>query len=235
MKVLIIFILSILSLTSCYNYQVFDVKSTELKEKEKTYSIISEDCKVIFNFWGNYGDASFLIYNKSEYNIYIWLESSSIIINGECRNLYEGTETLELVGWNKTETKKLNPVACIAPKSFIRVYNNNLVDKVYKFCDIKKDYPGKKSYSEYYCKENSPLRIKYYLAYSKTPNIKDIKNLETEFYISKITNARRKDIENKNVKLFDCYKYEYKYINLIKDSIISPKRFYIKYNNSKCL
>ena len=57
-------------------------------------SLIYEDtnCKVMYNFWEEYGNAGFLLYNKSDKNIYIDMKECFFIRNGIAYDYYQNRE-----------------------------------------------------------------------------------------------------------------------------------------------
>ena len=75
----------ILLMTSCtsYFYQVYQaVPSGNVKQTDGTLIYEDNNCKILYSFWGEFGDMSFRFYNKTRDNIYLNLAESFFIQNG---------------------------------------------------------------------------------------------------------------------------------------------------------
>lgn len=79
-------------LTSCITtsyYQVYKTSSsTPLIAKDNNLVYEDQNCKVSYNFWGENGNIGFVIFNKTDKNIYLNLEESFFILNGLANNYY---------------------------------------------------------------------------------------------------------------------------------------------------
>lgn len=224
---LLLFIAIILSSCGSSYYQIYDVASN-IKEQNNQYVVENEDCTVSFNFWDSKGNAAFTFYNKTDNNLYIPLASSSFIMNGYSKSLFDNVDVTVLVSRTETNTYKSNSIICVAPHSSFVIYDNKLVDRIYKFCDVNKDYP-KGTYGENFTEEDTPLNFRYHILYSYNMNAEQTKALTPAFYVSRIENFKSKVItESKIVK--DCNTYQ----NIERVSLKnqSPKRFYIKMSRS---
>jgi hypothetical protein len=82
-KHLLVFALSIMVLTSCttFSYQVYEVKSSDLTQKENSLVFENEDCKISYNLWGRNGSMAFIFENKGERDIFIDMSQSFFIKN----------------------------------------------------------------------------------------------------------------------------------------------------------
>ncbi|KAA6302394.1 MAG: hypothetical protein EZS26_001507 [Candidatus Ordinivivax streblomastigis] len=81
-------------LTSCVAttsyYQVYKVNPTnELSKTANSLIYEDENCKVLYDFWGQGGKVDFLIYNKTSENIYVNKEESFFIYNGIAYDYYK--------------------------------------------------------------------------------------------------------------------------------------------------
>lgn len=224
---LLLFIAIILSSCGSSYYQIYDVASN-IKEQNNQYVVENEDCTVSFNFWDSKGNAAFTFYNKTDNNLYIPLASSSFIMNGYSKSLFDNVDVTVLVSRTETNTYKSNSMICVAPHSSFVIYGNKLVDRIYKFCDVNKDYP-KGTYGENFTEEDTPLNFRYHILYSYNMNAEQTKALTPAFYVSIGENFKSKVItESKIVK--DCNTYQ----NIERVSLKnqSPKRFYIQMSRS---
>ena len=73
-----------MSLTSCetLSYQVYEVKSSDLIQRENSLVFENEDCKVSYNLWEYNGSMAFIFENKSEKDIFIDMSQTFFIKNG---------------------------------------------------------------------------------------------------------------------------------------------------------
>jgi hypothetical protein len=78
-------------LTSCaekYYYQVYEISSQDVIQKEKVLSYENSDCRITYNLWSEGGNLSFLIHNKTDKNLYIVMPQSFFILNGVANDYY---------------------------------------------------------------------------------------------------------------------------------------------------
>lgn len=78
------------------NYQIASMKAVGCTTEDAS-SIVFEDenCKVMYNLWCNSGDAGFLIYNKSDQNLYLDMTESFFVKNGRCFSYYKNRSYTE--------------------------------------------------------------------------------------------------------------------------------------------
>jgi hypothetical protein len=80
-------------LTSCGTskfYQIYQVDTiSRLSNTNNSLVYEDENCKVLYDFWGQGGNAGFHFYNKTDKNIYINMEESFFICNGYAYNYYK--------------------------------------------------------------------------------------------------------------------------------------------------
>lgn len=78
------------SCTTTSYYQVYDVKPTKENIK-KTDELVYEDnnCKISYNLWSNGGNIGFNIYNKTNKELYVYLNKSNFILNGFAYDYYK--------------------------------------------------------------------------------------------------------------------------------------------------
>lgn len=90
-KQLLVFALSVMALTSCttISYQVYEVKSSDLTQKDNSMVFENEDCKISYNLWGEKGFMAFIFENKSDRDIFIDMSQSFFIKNGAAFDYYK--------------------------------------------------------------------------------------------------------------------------------------------------
>ena len=216
-------------MSSCgsYYYQVYDVTSN-LKEQNNQYIVENEDCYVSFNFWQHLGNAAFTFHNKTDENLYIPLASSSFVLNGYSKSLFDNVDVTVWVSRTKTKTYKSNATICVAPHSSVVINDKKLLDHIYQFCDMKKDFPSK-SYGEDFTAADTPISLRYHILYTQNMNAEQTKALTPAFYVSRIENFKAKRIIEKNI-VKSCNTYQEVPYNTLKNE--SPKRFYIEMQSS---
>jgi len=94
MKISSIFRFSVfaIALTSCsagVYYQVLKTKPDEaMVAKDNSLIYENEHCRISYNLWAEGGNVGFSFFNKSNQNIYLNLDQSFFILNGEAHNYY---------------------------------------------------------------------------------------------------------------------------------------------------
>jgi hypothetical protein len=80
-------------LTSCGSsrfYQIYQVDTISSVSKTNDALVYEDDnCEILYNFWGQGGNAGFHFYNKTDENIYINMDESFFICNGIAYNYYK--------------------------------------------------------------------------------------------------------------------------------------------------
>lgn len=102
-------ICSALMLMSCSRtfYQVYSVKSDDVKMSDNSLVYENEDCKISYNLWSEYGNPGFVIYNKTDRDLFIILPQSFYIENGVAFDYYENKITEKSVDVSKNESASL--------------------------------------------------------------------------------------------------------------------------------
>lgn len=108
--------LLLLAFVSCttLNYQVYEVNSSNLIQKDNSMVFENEDCKVRYNLWAHNGSMSFVFENKTDKDIFIDMSQSFFIKNGEAFNFYLNrtfeTRTFDAIniGYNYTVSSSLS-------------------------------------------------------------------------------------------------------------------------------
>lgn len=78
--------------TSCASntfYQVYETEATEdLTKTDNSLVYEDENCKVLYNLWGDGGNIGFQFYNKTDEPIYLHLNQSFFILNDVAHDYY---------------------------------------------------------------------------------------------------------------------------------------------------
>lgn len=111
--------LTALFLTSCASstyYQVYKTEtSDQLTQKENALIYEDENCRVMYNFWGEGGDVGFQFYNKTNNPISLHLDESFFILNDVAYDYFrdrvvthskssETSASSTLTAWNLLQT-----------------------------------------------------------------------------------------------------------------------------------
>jgi hypothetical protein len=85
----IILALAISSCSSGLYYQVLKTKPDDgMVAKDNSLIYENEHCRISYNLWAEGGNVGFSFFNKSNQNIYLNLDQSFFILNGEAHNYY---------------------------------------------------------------------------------------------------------------------------------------------------
>lgn len=222
------------SISSEWYYQVCNMQADQSwvepgteNNPDQPFSGANADCRVEYDLWGEGGNLNSDITNNTERNIYVYLPECFVITNGYSNDYYRDEEVQ--VGAKRVRSPK---VVCIPPhttKSLQCKYaiNNGL------FADCNFDmFPKKQSAPVKFHETNSPLVVENLIAYSYTPDCKELIRWNHKFWLESITNYSENALSKK---------YEYEDC-LHKDSFggyatgkwtfrtkISPRVFYNTY------
>jgi hypothetical protein len=220
-QTLIIGAFAALMLSSCAptSYQVFETASSDVKTNGSSYQYIGEDLAVDYNLWNESGNMRFKFYNNSDIPIYIDLDRSHLIVNGQSFDYYNDTETntsnknsisrptylASAIKTNQIEIavkSKPKRLIEIPPHSFTSVggltITNGIID-----CSIGKMKNGVAE-SKSFNTENSPLQFRNYVTYSYDPDFRNIRTIDNSFYAQKVLNLSSLALKGKTMKYKDC-------------------------------
>ena len=93
MKKVLLMIVGFSLLTSCSQsiyYQMYQTKplTDDIVVNENSLLYEDDNCVILYDFWGEYGNFDFLIYNKGEENIYLHLDECFFVVNGFAHDYY---------------------------------------------------------------------------------------------------------------------------------------------------
>lgn len=204
-------------LTSCsptLYYQMYQTEPITARVEINDNVLVYEDdnCVVSYNFWRENGDFGFKIYNKNTENIYLHMDECFFVKNGMAYDYYDfGVEP---------------EVICVPAKTAKIVSEFKIASGIYHDCDLYLN-PGKKDkISVSFTQENTPLKFGNIIAYSVGDTKSSLIRFNNDFYISKVSNYKYKDIiktENKT----ECGKKLSEKETIVTES--APDRFYNSY------
>lgn len=194
---------------------------------DQPFSGANADCRVEYDLWGEGGNLNSDITNNTERNIYVYLPECFVIANDYSNDYYRDEEVQ--VGAKRVRSPK---VVCIPPhttKSLQCKYaiNNGL------FADCNFDmFPKKLSAPVKFYETNSPLVVENLIAYSYTPDCKELIRWNHKFWLAGITNYSENAL-SKKYEYEDCLHKnsfgEYATGKWTFRTKISPRVFYNTY------
>ncbi|HEY9008579.1 MAG TPA: hypothetical protein VIM75_20720 [Ohtaekwangia sp.] len=239
--------LATLILTSCATssyYQVY--KSTAEKGILSGNNILFEDenCRLLYNLWGEGGNVGFYIYNKTEMDLTLDLTKSFFVLNdisheyfqnrifsqsnssGTSANRYKYfySDPIHVASSiSRSTSYEEKPFITIPPKTKTNVSEFEVSDSRYISCDLPK-FPSRKTIKTItFDKATSPFVFYNLITYRiKSDTIR----FENRFFVSEITNLPEKSAFINIYKSFCGTPLETP-AKAFKDA--TPDKFYIKY------
>jgi hypothetical protein len=211
------------------------------------------NCKISYNLWSNKGNAGFSFFNKTNEVIFLQLDESFYVINGNAYDYYQNriflsssntaTKTTKTSGYSQlgllslatyaTNTVATNStngietieakIIAIPPKTSKTVSEFDINQTLFRDCDLLRFPSSKQTSTKSFSDETTPLKFYNTISYKVGDKVNKVKN---DFYVSEISNFAEKDIINKQKKQFCNQKYG-EIINVFKDN--TPDKFYVTY------
>ena len=211
-----IYLFLTLLMTSCATtfYQVYNVNPNQEKNT-KTDNLFFEDenCKITYDLWANGGNIGFDIYNKTDENVYVYLNESNFILNGFAYDYYKNRTFTTTEG-----TIKEDSIIRIPAKTTKRISEYSINSTRITDCDLKK-YPSRKTIkTKSYSIEQSPIIFSNIITYETKGEKMTVQN---EFYVSEIANYPATEF------------FEYKYTEYCGKKSESKTKFNKFYNTDK--
>ena len=231
-------------------YQVYDVESKDLKLQDNSMVYENDDCKVLYNLWSNNGELKFVIWNKTDKDIYINLAKTFYEVNGKANeyfrnriysssvansisttagNIWGNNIFLALLG-SKTQTVNTvntytieKEIVCIPAKCYKEFNTYKLSPSLTVTCTSKQDFPSESSKIKSYTEQDTPYTFSNRIAYNFSNDSTNYKYIDNKFWVSNITNySRGAATEDKTSK---CY---FKTTSRIF-KVYGPDKFYVTY------
>jgi len=81
------------AITSCggpyYYYQLHRINSEDVAKKNGSYVYKNDEISVAYDFWGNYGNPGFILYNKTNRYLYLDKAKCQFVFNGKSSDYYQ--------------------------------------------------------------------------------------------------------------------------------------------------
>lgn len=201
--------------------QVFDVQSEDGISKNENALKYSDDYVTIYyNFWKEKGEAGYKFLNKTNEIIYLNLGKSFFILNDIAFDYYKertysvsvgnsASESLSGISYESnllgvagvssskaiTITTAAPKIISIPPNSAKIITEYNIVNKLYRDCDLflypKKSNTSSKNFSE----NNSPINFKNIISFT-IGDSKETNTIINSFYITQVANFYGDDLSS---------------------------------------
>jgi len=222
----ILFVLTSCS-TSSY-YQVY--KSTAEKGVLSGNNILFEDdnCRVLYNLWGEGGNIRFYIYNKTEMDLTLDLTKSFFVLNDISHEYFQNRTSTRSLGsaillTSRSTSYGEKPFLTIPSKTMTSISEFEVTNSRYISCDLPK-FPSRKTIKTItFDKTTSPF-VFYNLITYRTKS--DTIRFENRLFVSEITNLPEKSAFI-NIYKSSCGTPLETPAKVFKDA--TPDKFYIKY------
>lgn len=234
-------------------YQLYKVSTNGLERKNNLLTFENEHCIVSYDLWGEKGDLSFTLFNKTDEDVFVIMPRSFFIKNGIAYDYYTNSinvshqvaqtgkstsfayaNTLATIyaqsAITETTTTMEMEAICIPPKSTKFFKGFNLVQHAYKDCDNHDfNYPTNSSNIIRYNKEESPWNFRNRIAYTFGNENNDCLYIENELWVSSLQNYYQSAMQE-TIEVDECEKK-----TPVKKTIItnqSPSSFYNIYEKT---
>lgn len=248
----------IFALSSCmpdYFYQVYKV-NPDKKIETKSDFLVYEDqyCKIFYNLWEENGNIGFSFYNKTDSYIYLNLDKSFFILNGQAYPYYQNrvfssSSNLKTTASNSVYVSYFligtansssstsysgsavsrieRKILTVPSKTSIKIAEFAINYNLIRNCDLYR-YPKRKEIkSVSFNKSNSPIEFSNRISYS-LENSTELVEIENNFYVSEITNYPENEMYDYKDEEF-CGQTNANEIKYSKEQ--APNKFYLKYPN----
>lgn len=237
-------------------YQLLETQGKIITPSNSLITFENKDLIISYDLWGDKGNGSFIVFNKTEKDILIDLKRSHLIINDVAHTYFQNRtfsspktsffssdseeqimerKGIKLPGVSpKTQSLKGSESVvsveeryiCIPPKSSQAIVGFNLLEKIYRDCNIYRFPTNKNIRSTEFDMDNSPLKYRNRLTYSYDDVHTTSLTFENEFFVNRITNYPENEfIKYENIKFCsDSSSYSSQIFPFYKSS-----SFFIKY------
>ena len=207
-------------------YQLYKVSTDELEQQSDKLTYENDYCIVSYNLWKEKGDLSFMLYNKTDKDIFVVMSQSFFIKNDIAYDYYSNavhtsrtvlqsgkattvassyagllsnaaTYAQTTTAESATMTKEM-AVVCIPPKAAKFFAGFDLIAHAQKDCDdYDLNYPKKASDIITYDKESSPWRFRNRIAYTFDGDSKNCEYIDNELWVSYLQNYHSSEMEER--------------------------------------
>ena len=233
-------------------YQLFTI-DTERAEK-LTDGLVYQDerCSLIYNLWGDGGNAQFQFKNNSESDLVILKNHSFWVLNGQAFPLYQGrvwgqAQSQALVFSSRTKpvlpagsidnissssgsmesVERIEMVEQVVPAGlYVNVESGRIHNTIHDQCRILEWKQNKEGLIQTYEQETSPLKFHHLVRYTDG---RDTFEISSKFHIKQIKTVREREAMEM-VSSNPCGEQitDWGYIRRLK--YLGPNAFFLKFN-----
>lgn len=192
-------------------YLLVETSSNQVQQIGKELIYDTSDVSISYHFWENGGVMKFKMYNKTSNPLFINLNTSHLIRNGQSVDYYNNNTITEgksmstegvSFGYippvyksiNKSVNYRMKPILEIPPKTYITVDNLRIINQISIAFNV--NYSELEIYSVEFDQLNTPLQFRNYVTYDTTPNFTNPKIIENLFWVNKIYNIPKPYFKN---------------------------------------
>lgn len=202
--------ITIITLTSCWTSKVYQISTIKSNNCSDNLVLENDTIRLDFNFSKCGGKLDFTITNKTNTAIFIDWAHSNFIFNNLSFNYFDNTQTIKNLGVyslskfdlfdnnvyyeSTSKISKEETSVQIPPKSFIKA---KIIPLDFPILKQKKEFLNK-SFNE----NNSILKMRVYLAYSKNKNLDSLNYIDTGFWVQNIMDVKEKEFKKINNNQF---------------------------------
>jgi hypothetical protein len=241
-------------------FQIYKTKSETVK-KTNNNSIAFEDnnCRIEYNLWENNGNAGFSFFNKTNETVYLLLDESFYVINGNAYDYYQNRVFINTISSATQQSSSLGygkigflSITNYASKSIINNSSNGVEvieskiiaipskasktisefkinETVYRDCDMLR-FPSSKQISMKSFSENaSPLKFYNSICYRIGQQETKVK-IRNDFFVSEITNLAENEVMVIERNKF-CDQKGGTPVKVFEES--NPNNFYVRYSKTQ--
>lgn len=209
--------------TSQNYYQLVENDTKSMIEEGGFITFENKDVKISYDLWRNGGDGSFIVFNKTDKDVFIDLKRSHLIINGFAYTYYQNRNfttaktsilssstddeiieqrSIKLPGVSEKRVPAKSDdivsfneerIICIPPHTSKLVFGFDLQSEVFRDCALYRFPTTKQIVSSEFDYSSSPFIYKNRITYSFEENMSAMQILENEFWAKKITNFSEND------------------------------------------
>jgi hypothetical protein len=169
--------------TTYSHYQLLSAQPStkDILLTQSSFKYSNEDCIILYNFWKDYGDPGFAVYNNSNETIYIDLSKSFFVINDVAYDYFQNKTSYIYQHGVKVAAIAEKKIVAIPANSGKRFSEYSIKKNIHRECGLI-TYPTKESETFVFTKETSPVVFRNIICYRKDSG--NYKTINNEFFIS---------------------------------------------------
>lgn len=235
-------------------YQTLPVNTDACQQKEGMIVHDGNDCSVAYNFYAEDGHGGFWLTNNTDSVIFIYLDQSFFILNGEANDYYQArrwtttnSQTLQsstqsgkskkknkrststTQGTSQTSTRALayeeRGMVMVPPHSTKHIAEFQINTTKLELCGVKETPSRSKPSGTSFTQDNSPITFGNYVTYTVGNGKK--KHIDDRFFVSEIINVHGKAMVELVRQKDACGKPKGDKVQQLRYA--TPDRFYVTY------